>query len=126
MMTQWGKTGLMEKFKGRDICVCLSVRGHCASIVSKSSLQVIFWAHTPTLTLRNTRHGSVTVPLLTPLCFLLRLSHQQNKTRKSQCLPCGDKQSHFLGSAKLGHLLSRQSFHSGVLQTSVSGWFSHI
>lgn len=35
------------------------------------------------------------------------LRHRQNKTRKLGCWLSGDKQWHFLGSAKLGHLLSR-------------------
>lgn len=42
----------------------------------------------------------------TPWYSPVHLSHQQNKTRKPECLLSGDKQWHFLGSAKLGHLLS--------------------
>lgn len=120
-----GKLGWWKNLKG-VIFVSVCQREVTVPVLFPNQVSKSFSRHTHTHRLRNTRHGSVTVPLLTPLCSLLRLSHQQNKTRKSECLPSSDKQSRFLGSAKLGYLLSRQSFHAGVLQPSVSGWFSHV
>ncbi len=89
---------------------------HCFAF--KHSLFLVF--HIDAHTCRHT-HTHTYMPqfrnciALTPLNSQPCLSRQQNKARKSECLPCGDKQSYFRGSAKLGHLLSRQSVRSEPL-----------
>lgn len=67
----------------------------------------------------------LTAALLTPLNAQLCFSHKKNKSRKSQCLSSGDKQSHFLGSAKSGHQPSRHSAQS-VLYPCIGVCFSWI
>lgn len=74
----------------------------------------------------HTHTDSIAVSCPTPLNSSLCSSRQQNKTRKSECLSSGDTQSHFLGSAKLGRLLSRQSFipqHQWLFLSHVRAWW---
>ncbi len=97
---------------------------HCFAFKHFLFLVLGLDAHTQAPT--HTCPDLVTVSLLAPLNSWPCLSHKQNKTRKLDCLSSGDKQSFFLGSAKSGHLLSRQCVRSGVLFLLCFLFLSHV